>query len=105
MQVGEIMNWRGHASRGQAMTTHTRDLAKGVAMIGLGALAMYWIDPAQGRRRRSLAMDQARGAWNRFGELAVKKSRHLRNRAHGVVAEASRLLHREPSEVVERRLH
>jgi hypothetical protein len=85
--------------------TRTRDLAKGVAMIGLGAVAMYWIDPAQGRRRRSLAMDQARSAWNHLGELAVKKSRHLRNRAHGVVAEASRLLHREPSEVVERRLH
>ena len=104
MQVREIMNWRGHASRGQAMT-HTRDLAKGVAMIGLGALAMYWIDPAQGRRRRSLAMDQARSAWNRLEELAVKKSRHLRNRAHGVVAEASRLLRREAGDVVERRLH
>jgi hyperosmotically inducible periplasmic protein len=85
--------------------TDTRNLTKGIAMIGLGALAMYWIDPAQGRRRRALALDQARGAWKRFGELAVKKSRHLRNRAHGVVAEASRLLHREPEDVVERRLH
>jgi len=104
MQVREIMNRRGHASRGQEMT-HTRDLAKGVAMIGLGALAMYWIDAAQGRRRRSLAMDQARSAWKRLEELAVKKSRHLRNRAHGVVAEASRLLRREAGDVVERRLH
>jgi hypothetical protein len=85
--------------------TYTRDFTKGIAMIGLGALAMYWTDPAQGRRRRALALDQARGAWRRFGELAVKKSRHLRNRAHGVVAEASRLLHRQPEDVVERRLH
>jgi hypothetical protein len=38
-------------------------------------------------------------------ELAMKKSRHLRNRAHGVVAEASRLLHREADDFVERRLH
>jgi len=104
MQVRGIMKSRRHASRGPAMT-HTRNLTKGIAMIGLGALAMYWIDPAQGRRRRALAMDQARGAWSRFGELAVKKSRHLRNRAHGVVAEASRLLHRQPEDVVERRLH
>jgi len=74
-------------------------------VIGLGALAMYWIDPAQGRRRRGRAMDKARGAWNHLGELAVKKSRHLRNRAHGVVAEASRLLRREAGDVVERRLH
>jgi hypothetical protein len=102
MQVREIMNWQ-RASRGQAMT-HTRNLTKGMAMIGLGALAMYWTDPAQGRRRRSLAMDQARSAWNRLEEIAVKKSRHLRNRAHGMVAEASRLLRREP-DVVERRLH
>jgi len=104
MQVREFMSSRRHASRGHAMT-YTRDFTKGIAMIGLGALAMYWTDPAQGRRRRALAMNQVRGAWNRFGELAVKKSRHLRNRAHGVVAEASRLLHREPEDVVERRLH
>ena len=54
--------------------THTRALSKGMAMIGLGALAMYWIDPAQGRRRRARAMDQARGAWNHLGELAVNET-------------------------------
>ena len=104
MQVKGITNWRGHASRGQAIT-RTANLTRGLAMIGLGALAMFWIDPAQGRRRRTVVMNQARSAWSRLGGLAVKKSRHLRNRAHGVVAEASRVLRRASDQVVERRLH
>ena len=81
-------------TRRRLAMTDTQSWAKGVAAIALGALAMYWLDSAQGRRRRALALDQLRAARHRFGDVAMKKSRHLRNRAHGLVAEGAALLRR-----------
>jgi hyperosmotically inducible periplasmic protein len=61
--------------------------------IALGAAAMYWLDPVSGRRRRALALDQMQKAWTYGRELADKKSRHLRNRAQGMLSETAALFH------------
>lgn len=44
--------------------------------LGIGALAMYFFDPENGRRRRALLRDKA-----------VHYNKDLRNRAQGAVAE------------------
>lgn len=59
--------------------------------VGLGAALMYILDPDQGRRRRALARDKIVSASNKTGRAIGKKSRHLRNRAQGVIAETGKL--------------
>jgi len=59
--------------------------------LALGAAAMYWLDPANGRARRARTVDHLRAAWTAGCELADKKSRHLRNRAQGALAELAGL--------------
>lgn len=56
--------------------------------LGLGAAAMYYLDPDQGRRRRALARDQLTHARRVIRERTSKKARDLRNRAQGLAAEA-----------------
>lgn len=58
-----------------------------VIAAGLGALAMYLLDPQQGRRRKALARDQAVHAARKTGELADMSLRDLAHRASGLVAE------------------
>ena len=60
--------------------------------VGLGAALMYMLDPDQGRRRRALARDKIVSASNKTGKAIGKKSRDLRNRAQGVIAETSKML-------------
>ena len=55
--------------------------------LGIGALAMYFFDPENGRRRRALMRDKA-VHYNKVGrEYADATYKDLRNRAEGVVAE------------------
>lgn len=61
--------------------------------MALGSLAMYILDPAEGRRRRALARDKMNRIKNDMASYSGKTARDLRNRAQGVVAEASRPLH------------
>lgn len=56
--------------------------------LGLGAAAMYYFDPEQGRRRRALARDRLAHARRVMREQASRQARHLRNRAQGLAAEA-----------------
>lgn len=58
-----------------------------VSAFALGALAMYILDPQQGRRRRALARDQLAHAQRQIGETAAAAVRDLRNRAYGLYAE------------------
>ena len=58
-----------------------------VGALALGAAAMYWLDPANGRARRARTVDQLRAAWSAGCDLADKKSRDLRNRARGAFSE------------------
>ena len=55
--------------------------------LGLGAAAMYLMDPDQGRRRRALARDQITKARRVIRERASGKARHLGNRAQGLAHE------------------
>jgi hypothetical protein len=59
--------------------------------FGVGAAAMYLLDPEQGRRRRALLRDQLFHAKRVISERASGKARDLSNRAHGLAAEARRI--------------
>lgn len=60
--------------------------------LGIGALLMYFNDPASGRRRRALLRDQCVHA----GRVAVDRKNKLvndmRNRTYGVAARAQQKL-------------
>ena len=59
--------------------------------VGAGAALMYLFDPERGRGRRARLSDQAAGRINRLGRAAGAKTRHLRNRAQGLVSQAGTL--------------
>ena len=61
-----------------------------LAGIGIGAILMYIFDPEQGRRRRALLRDQIVSCMNETSDIVGKKSRDLRNRAQGVIAETTK---------------
>ncbi len=54
--------------------------------IGIGAAAMYVLDPQGGRRRRALARDKAVSFANKTGRVVGARSRDLANRAKGMAA-------------------
>lgn len=56
--------------------------------LGLGAAAMYILDPQAGRRRRGRLRDRAMSARRRVGHAAQKAARDMGNRVRGGVAEA-----------------
>lgn len=55
--------------------------------LGLGAAAMYVLDPQAGRRRRGRLRDQALSASRHAGATAQKTARDLGNRLRGGFAE------------------
>lgn len=56
--------------------------------LGLGAAAMYVLDPQAGRRRRGRLRDQTLSARRRVGGAAQKAARDMGNRLRGGIAEA-----------------
>lgn len=65
-----------------------------IAALGIGALAMYYLDPVSGKRRRALLRDQLGHARHEAGGFARGTLKHARNRAQGVVAEARSAIER-----------
>lgn len=65
----------------------------GPALIGLGigALLMFYLDPARGRRRRALMRDKAMRAGNSAAEFIEGTRRDLGNRLQGVKARVRRM--------------
>ncbi|MGV3743304.1 MAG: YtxH domain-containing protein [Burkholderiaceae bacterium] len=61
--------------------------------LALGALLMYAMDPRQGKRRRHEARDKLYSASLKTRKKIERKSRHFANRAKGLQAKASHLLH------------
>src|SRR5690349_23209046 len=62
----------------------------------LGALAMYFLDPAQGRRRRAQTRDKLARAARVAGEAGKVTALDTAHRAQGVIAGAKRMLSGEP---------
>ncbi len=58
-----------------------------LAAFGLGAAAMYFFDPASGRRRRAQVRDQMVHAGHAASDTASGAVQRLRHRAYGVAAE------------------
>ncbi len=57
-------------------------------VAALGALTMYFFDPARGSRRRALCMDKLNGAAHTVKDAVESTARDLTNRARGVLAGA-----------------
>lgn len=55
---------------------------------GIGALLMYFLDPARGRTRRALMQDQAIMASRKFSDAAGATTRDVRNRGAGLLGGA-----------------
>src|SRR5262249_28654346 len=55
--------------------------------LGLGAGLMYIFDPDRGKRRRAIARDKVTDVVSRTGKAIGSKSRDLKNRAQGAIAE------------------
>jgi len=60
-----------------------------------GALAMYFLDPESGRRRRARTHDKAEHAARRVREAYDVTARDARHRAQGLQAMSRRILRRE----------
>jgi gas vesicle protein len=54
--------------------------------VAVGALAVFMMDPQQGRRRRALVRDKLVHSGHLSRDYIESKSRDLANRAQGVVA-------------------
>ncbi len=104
----EIMQWR-ETPRRERVRREERGGGGGVPQLltaamatAIGAGLMYLLDPARGRRRRSLIRDQAVHAWRVAETGARKTARDAASRARGLVAETRAMLREE--EVSEERL-
>jgi hypothetical protein len=65
-------------------------LGQGLCAVGclaLGFTAMYYFDPADGARRRTVCRDKCLSAFGRMATSLERTGRHLRNRLFGAVAQ------------------
>lgn len=65
-----------------------------IAVLALvaGAVAMYYLDPQVGRRRRALMRDKVSATYHDARDLAEAQARRAADHARGIVAEARRRL-------------
>src|SRR5438105_3035545 len=71
---------------------------RGLAMVGglgLGAGAMYFLDPDLGRRRRAQLRDRALGTASRINDFLDAGWQDMRQRAQGLVAQTAHLVRSE----------
>jgi gas vesicle protein len=82
---------RGWVGQDQGMSAGTAVGITGGALcaLAMGAGLMFFLDPAQGRRRRALVRDKTYSAAKGTAEYAEKKGRHWSNKARGMAADAS----------------
>lgn len=66
-------------------TDFTKVTLATIAGFGLGAIAMYVLDPVSGKRRRELARDKAANAATGAVDTLQTTARDLQNRAKSVV--------------------
>jgi hypothetical protein len=63
-------------------------LLKTVGAVGAGAALMYFLDPDRGKTRRELVRDRAVGLSKDVQSAIGKRTRELKDRAHGVLHDA-----------------
>jgi CBS domain-containing protein len=86
----------GHVGRlSSGISAAPGQLAISTLCMGIGAGLMYLLDPLRGSTRRSTIQQKTAGLYNASGETLGTKSRHLKNRAAGIVASAKSLIHTE----------
>jgi hypothetical protein len=66
--------------------------------LGIGALAMYYLDPVSGNRRRALVRDKFVHYRKEAIHYAEGTGKDLRNRAYGFAAEARGLVERRSAQ-------
>ena len=67
-----------------------------VTAFAAGAVAMYYLDPVTGRRRRALARDQGAAVCHDATDYASAKSRQVLSRAQGALAKTREKLSSQP---------
>lgn len=67
-----------------------------ILAVAAGAVAMYYLDPTTGRRRRALARDQGVAAGHHAEAFVRGKSRRAAGRVRGVVARTRSRIFPEP---------
>ncbi len=69
--------------------------------IALGALTMYFFDPARGSRRRALCMGQLNNATHTVKDAVESTAHDLTNKARGILADAKSAIGSSPALVTE----
>src|SRR3712207_7808662 len=77
----------GSVRRIAMRSQNSRGGLSAIGAFGLGAAAMYFLDPGRGARRRAVVRDKVLHALNKTEGAASTTARDLRNRARGLVAE------------------
>ncbi len=85
--------WRGRDHYG--LESGTSQGLAALACLALGVGAMYFLDPRDGARRRSVFRDKFLSAFGRMATNLEKQSRNIWNRANGMMHEARSSLSRE----------
>lgn len=81
--------WRQYDEGSDVVTPSPQvSVLSGPLWFALGAVAMYFLDPDRGTRRRALLRDKVLSAANEAGENLWKTAEYSRDRAVGMVAEA-----------------
>jgi hypothetical protein len=73
-----------------------RSLFTAVGALAAGAIATFFLDPEQGRRRRAIARDKLSSGLRQAAESSQALAEDLRNRSGGLVARARRGLEPRP---------
>jgi hypothetical protein len=78
-----------------APAMRARSLFSVAGALAAGAIATFFLDPEQGRRRRGIARDKLASGLRQASESSQAFAEDLRNRSSGLVAGARRRLRRE----------
>src|SRR5829696_2833645 len=96
--ANEVATRRDTARTTREPAAPRNDLLSHLAAVGLGATAMYFLDPQRGRRRRHVISDKFVHAAKEARGAVGSTSRDLQNRAEGLAAVARRQLRQDRTE-------
>jgi osmotically-inducible protein OsmY len=84
-----------HGRRNYGLESGISQGAAALACLALGVGAMYFLDPRDGARRRSVCRDKFLSAFGRMATQLEKQGRNIWNRANGMMHEARSGISRE----------